>query len=484
MADSRPPRRPRGGGDRPVAVVTPDYWNFRGETVVEGRKRLLVWQGIPGEQARVRVIHQGRNQDRGRWLSSRRPDRRRVEPACERYTPCGGCPLMHLNDRGQRDVRRGLVAAALAEAGVELEVEPVVPAPSTRDFRHLIKVGFGYSDIGRPRMGAFGRASRDLVPIPKCLVATPTLREVMKIVAHHFIDLDIRPFVPERGGLLRYMVARQSAHSGEVLITLVAARNHRLLRQLAEAIEQNCAAVVGVHLHLNDGPGNAIFDRDGQGVVGTSRLVGRMTITDRIAGVDYRIGPGDFFQTHPAMADRLYRDVIAMSTDGGMAGGVPVVDLYAGVGGFALALAPKCGWAVGVEGVEGAVRRARESASAGEISAEFTCGEVLDVLPELARRLKGRRPLVVLNPARRGLEDGVIDGVMALDPRRIIYVSCNPQALGRDLRAFMAAGWTAGAVRPYDMFPNTAHVEVVCDLRPPDGGRAPTLRSPRRKVIR
>lgn len=484
MADNRPPRGPRRGGDRPVAVVTPDYWNFRGETVVEGRQRLLVWQGIPGEEGRVRVIHQGRNQDRGRWLSSRRPDPRRVEPPCERYTPCGGCPLMHLNEQGQRGVRRELVAAALAEAGLETEVEPVVPAPSMADFRHLVKVGFGYSDIGRPRMGAFGRDSRDLVPIPQCLVATPTLREVMKIVAHHFIDLDIRPFVPDRGGLLRYMVARQSAHTGEVLITLVAGRNHRLLRQLAETIEQNCAAVVGVHLHLNDGPGNAIFERDGQGVVGTSRLAGRMTITERLADVEYKIGPGDFFQTHPAMADQLYRDVIELSLEGAGRADVPVVDLYAGVGGFALALAPKCGWAMGVEGVEGAVRRARESASAGEISAEFTHGEVLDVLPDLTRRLAGRRPLVVVNPARRGLEDGVIDGVLALDPRRVIYVSCNPRALGRDLRIFTAAGWAVHTVRPYDMFPNTAHVEVVCALTPPDGGRAPTLRSPRRKVVR
>jgi len=462
--------------------VTPERWNFRGEATIEsGPKRLLIWQGIPGEEAKVRILHQGRNQDRGRWIRSRKPHPRRVEPPCDRYTPCGGCPLMHLDSEGQLRVHRYMVRRALSEAGVEAEVDEVVAAPASRDFRHVIKVGFGYSDIGRPRMGAFGRDSRAVVPIPLCHVATPELREVMKILAHYFIELDVRPFVPERGGLLRYAVMRQSSHTKEVLVTLVVAKNNRLLRDLASALEENCAFVAGVHLHLNDGPGNAIFDRDGQGMVGTSRLAGRMMIIERIAGIDYRVGPGDFFQTHPAMADRLYRDVIEIS---GARPDVPVVDLYAGVGGFALALAPKTGWALGVESIEGAVLRARESASANAVAAEFTHGEVLDVLPDIARRLKGRRPLVLVNPARRGLEDGVIAGVLALEPRKLIYVSCNPQALGRDLRTFVDEGWTVDLVRPYDMFPNTAHVEVVAALTPPDGGAAPTGRAPRRKLVR
>jgi len=463
-------------------IVTPERWNFRGEAVIDsGPQRLLVWQGIPGEEGKVRILHQGRNQDRGRWIRSKKPHPRRVEPACDRYTPCGGCPLMHLDNQGQHRVHRYMVRRALEEAGITAEVDEVVAAPEAVSFRHVIKVGFGYSDIGRPRMGAFGRDSRTVVPIPKCHVATPELREVMKILAHYFIELDIRPFVPERGGLLRYAVMRQSAHTKEVLVTLIAAKNNRLLRDLASALEENCAFVAGVHMHLNAAPGNAIFDRDEQGAVGTSRLAGRTMIVERIADVDYRVGPGDFFQTHPAMADRLYRDVIQIS---GAANEVPVVDLYSGVGGFALALAPKTGWALGVESVEGAVLRARESASANAVAAEFTHGEVLDVLPDLARRLKGRRPLVLVNPARRGLEDGVISGVLALEPRKLVYVSCNPQALGRDLRVFVDEGWTIDLVRPYDMFPNTAHVEVVCALTPPGGGTAPTARAPRRKLVR
>jgi 23S rRNA (uracil1939-C5)-methyltransferase len=472
-------RQPESNRSRDTAVVTPSYWNFRGEAVLENDRgrRLLVWQGVPGETAR------GRNQDRAKWLGARKPHPDRVEPLCDRYTPCGGCPLMHLSAEGQRDVRRGLVGAALREEGLEVEVEPVVAAPSDLNFRHLIKLGTGFSDIGRPRIGAFGRDTRAIIPIPNCEVATPTLREVMKVTAHHFLDLQIYPYEPEEGrGLLRYVVARQSAHTGEVLLTLVAGRRNRLLMQLAETIEKSCSAVVGVHLHINDAPGNAIFARDGQGVVGTRRLTGREVIVERVADVDYQIGPGDFFQTHPVMADRLYRDVIELS---GARNEVPVVDLYSGVGGFALALAPLTGWALGVESVEGAVRRARASASSNAVTAEFAHGEVVEVLPEVSRRLKGRRPLLIANPARRGLEEGVIEAIFELDPRKMIYVSCNPRALARDLRRFVDEGWSVDRVRPYDMFPNSSHVETVTVLSPPDNGEAPAVgRAPRRKLVR
>jgi len=484
----KPGRGPGRGGDGPRDYhwVEPDVWTPRGEAKVSGGHELLVWQGIPGERARVRVVHRGQNQDRALWQRADRPHPSRVEPPCERYHPCGGCPLMHVDQAGQLEARRVMVADALAAEGLgEVAVEPVVAAPSGADYRHLIKLGVGYSDRRHPRLGAFGRDTRQIVPIPGCPVTTPALREVMKVTAFQFINLDIRPFVPGRGGLLRYVVARQSAHTDEVLITLVGARNHKLLRELADAIEANCAAVVGVHLHINDGPGNAIFARDGQGVVGTRRLAGRGHIIERLAGVDYTIGPGDFFQTHPAVADRLYRDVIEEIS--GAANGVPVVDLYSGVGGFALALAPRTGWALGVEAVEGAVLRARESASAAEVAAEFTQGDVAEVLPDIARRLKGKRPLVIVDPARRGLEEGVFEGIEALKPRRVVYVSCNPRSLARDMRRFVDAGWSVGAVRPYDMFPHTAHVEVVVALDPPDAdaiAEATTARAPRRKLVR
>jgi 23S rRNA (uracil1939-C5)-methyltransferase len=273
-------------------------------------------------------------------------------------------------------------------------------------------------------------------------------------------------------------VVRQSRATGEVLITLVAGRSARELGDLAERIAASANQVVGVWLHVNDGPGNAIFVRDGAGVVGVRALLGKGWIEERLGDVTYRIGPGDFFQTNPGTAEALYRRTIERL---GLTRGDAFVDLYCGVGGLALPAARVTGWALGVEEIDGAVVRAREAARINGVPAEFVTGPVAEVLPEIEKRLRGVRPIVAVDPARRGLEEGVAARILALRPRRIAYLSCNAHAMGKDLATFRAAGFAIGEVEPFDMFPQTPHVESLVVLEAPDAaetGRA----GPRRRI--
>jgi 23S rRNA (uracil1939-C5)-methyltransferase len=465
--------------------VTPQEWLPRGEVRVDvpGRLPLVVFGGIPGETGEVRITARGHHQVRADWVGSSAPDAHRVAPACERYSTCGGCPLMHLDPSGQAGARRWLVHRALAAEGLgDVPVLPLVQSPDgVRDFRHVVKVGFGRSSAGRVKIGAWGRHSRDVVPIPECLVAAPVLRRVMVSLAHHTLMLEIPPF-DGREGVLRSAVLRASRKTGEVLITLVAARKDRALMDLAEEVARGVPEVVGVWLHLNDGEGNAIFGKDEQGVIGVSHLVGKESIEEQLGDTVYRIGPGDFFQTNPALAEVMYRRVL---DDLQVGPGDAFVDLYSGVGGFALAAARRAGFSVGVEEVEGAVLRAREAARANRVPAEFLWGPVIEVLPELGQRLQGTRPKVVVDPARRGLEPGVLDAVLALRPAAIGYVSCNPVAMARDLSRLVAEGWSLGPVTPFDMFPHTAHVETFVIARPPAGEEPEASRRPPvRKLVR
>ncbi len=465
-------------------VVTPRAWNNRGEAVdFTQRPSIAVWQGIPGERSNVRVVHRGHNRIMTKWLGSEDPDESRVAPPCDRYDLCGGCPLMHLDADGQADARWEIVRGQLDLAGLhDVPVEGLVPSPDgLTDFRTSLRLIIGHSDRGAVRIGAPGRGTRQPVAIPGCLVVGEDLRRLMRTLAGRVIDLEIWPYDQGRG-LLRYAVARQSRATGEILLTLVAAKKDRILNQLADELTARLEKLVGVHLHLNNDEGNSFFDRDELGEVRTRNLIGQDFIVDRLADVEFRIGPGDFFQTNPALADRLMRDVIALAEP---AEGVPVIDAYSGVGGFALALASHTGWALGIEDLGGAVRRARESASAQRIPAEFVHDDVALALLDLPKRLAGRRPVFIVDPARRGLDEGVIEGIHALNPERVIMISCNPVALARDLARFRELGWTLEKVRPYDMFPNTPHVELVTRLRPPDGGaRDPAARGPRRKRVR
>lgn len=463
------------------AVVTPERWLPKGETEVTTGQHvpMVLWGGIVGETAKFKIVHRGQNQSRGLFEETLEPSPHRMEVPCERYTPCGGCPMMHVDPEMQEQAHRSRVREALDRSGLkDVGIGAFTRSPRMFDFRHVVKLGWGWSFDGkRPKIGAWGRRDRRIVPIPKCNVASPVLRRVMTSLAHHSIELGLLPYDPETDqGVMRGAVLRASRTTGEVLITLVAGRRPRKLNELAEAVAQANGEVVGVWVHVNTEPGNGLFNAGEDGDIGMKALTGRDWIEEDVDGIGVRIGPGDFFQTNPAMAVPLYERTLQRLQAGE---NDAFVELYSGVGGLTLLGARRCGLAIGVESVAGAVRRARESARRNRLQAEFVVGKVEEELPALAERLK--HPLVAVDPARRGLHPDVRDQLVAMKPKRLAYISCNAASMARDLAVFREAGATIEQVELFDMFPHTAHVEcltiVTFDVEP--SGRAP-----RRKLVR
>ena len=483
----RPLREAPAGPRYTTVVATPAHWHPRGEAVCvpldRGGKPLDVWAGIPGEAEQIELLHTGQHRVIGRFYKAQgTPHPMRRDPPCDRFDACGGCPFMHLVPEGQAMARLSLLRDALDDVGLGVHAPShLVPSPDGDvDYRHVVKVSLGRSDHGHIRVGAYARHTHRLVAIPDCLVATPTLRRAMATLAHHVIDLDVRPWEPETGrGLLRHAVMRQSRATGEVLVTLVAARRVRILTELAETLTHAMSELVGIHVHLNDDPGNAIFVRDEDGTVPTLNLRGQDLIEEHLGDLALALGPGDFYQANPGMAEVICEDLVTLLAD---VRERPVVDLYSGVGGFTLALGRAHGWALGVEAVGGAVLRARENARRNRITAEFQAGDVAQVLPDL-ERLVDRHPVVLVDPARRGLGDGVLPAILDLQPARLAYLSCNPRAMARDLAQFADKGWSVSALRAYDMFPQTTHVETLAILDPPQPPPE-GLPAPRRRVVR
>jgi 23S rRNA (uracil1939-C5)-methyltransferase len=390
---------------------------------------------------------------------------------------------MHMRTEGQHEARLAIVRDALHDFGFAAHCPTEIePSPDGEfSYRHALKLVYGRSDQGSPRLGAYARRSNRIVTVPQCEVVTPELRKCMKGVSHHLIEADIWPYEHGTGkGLLRYVMMRQSRSTGHVLVTLVTSRKDSRIREVAEIIQAELAPVTGIQLHVNPEPGNAIYFRDEEGDVWTRNIVGKPFLEDRIGGITLGIGAGDFFQANPAVADQMCQELLRE-----FAGHLdrPVLDLYCGVGTFTMALARQHGWAMGVEVVKGAIHRARQSATRGHIPAEFLAGEVGEVLPEALVRLEGKAPLVVVNPARKGLEPEVGRQILAANPMRVAYISCNPRALARDLVEFRERGWTIDSIKAFDMFPQTAHVELLAMLSP--GERpTPTGRAPRRRIVR
>ena len=471
---------------RQLITVTPTAWSYRGNAVAfsERGRPLDIWAGIVGESCRVEVTHRGQHRSSAKFVEvAGKPHPFRRKGPHRRYHISGSCPLMHMTEEGQHHAKLDMVRTALASDGFESHTPSSMQGSPDGEwgYRHSVKLVYGRSDRGNLRLGAYARGTNRIVTISDSEVVTPTLRRCMKGIAHHLIEADIWPYELDTGkGLLRHVVMRQSRSTGHVLVTLVASRRDNRLREVAQIIQAELAPVIGVQLHVNDVPGNAIYARDEEGEIWTRNMVGKPFIEDTIGSHVLGIGGGDFFQVNPSVANEMCSSILREFQAHRER---PVLDLYCGVGAFTMALAKQHGWALGIELVQGAIHRAKESARRNHVSAEFLAGDVGEVLPSALNRVAGKAPLIVLNPARKGLEAEVGLKLLECQPMRIAYVSCNPRALSRDLREICDRGWKVDSIEAYDMLPQTAHVELIAFLSPKVAPKA-TGRAPRRRVVR
>ena len=484
-------RRDSSDGDRrdqtrrtPLEQFSPTQWSPKGETVfMDGSRRKLLWGGIPSEKALFRVVHRGQNQDLLEFVRTNRPHATRVDPLCSHYDRCGGCPLMHMRDAGQRNAKLSILYKHLEKKGLaEFSPKEIYNDISLR-FRHQTKLVVA-SNTGSMQIGVRNRRN-EVASIPNCEVVTKQLKLINKRLAHKIIEISKGPieeriyaYEGEDKPGLRYIVARQSMTTQETHVCFVATHHRKSYQKLADWLMDMSIPVSGVSIHINEEPGNAIFVKNKRGQIQSEVLAGTDTILEEVNGITYKIGVGDFFQVNPRVAARLQTDLL---NEARRFADSPMVDLYCGVGFFALALAKEFGHVFGIEGVEGAVRRARGNAFDNGLQADFSAGVVDDLIEDKISRLN--QAFIVVDPARRGLESYVIDSLHRYTPKAIAYVSCSPRSFAEDLQDFVSRGWKVSSVRAYDMIPNSVHLEMMAILEPSDS-LAEQYHKPRRKVVR
>jgi 23S rRNA (uracil1939-C5)-methyltransferase len=448
-----------------------------GLCALEGAE-LHVAGALPGEEVRALVEHRsphrgasGGRQLFGRTLAVLRSSDARVVPACPGHGQCGGCPLQHLAYQDQLVWKRDRVAAALAEhpglAGVS--VLPCVPSPRTLGYRNQAKYVYGRApddaDAGkatshgrntRLTLGAYAPRSHRLVDLIGCAVVEPAIDQVARTLLALLTARQVVPFDEvRRTGALRYVVLRANA-AGQVLCALVT--GGRPLDEgasLAEALQRAAPAVVGVVENHNDSAGNVIFG------VSERVLAGEGSLREELAGIPVRFGPRAFFQLNRAVAGQAYAAIRAAAERLGPSG--RVVDLFAGLGGISFALRGLGREIVAVEENPAATAAgASAAADAGLAELRFVTGSV-----ESAPSLIDGAELVVLNPPRAGAA-AVLPAVLAAGPRAVIYLSCNPSSLARDLVVLTGSGkLRLGHVQPFDMLPHTPHIEALAVLESP-----------------
>ena len=422
---------------------------------LEGRV-VFVPGTIQGERWTVRLEKVNKHVAWGRGVELLRPSPERVSPGCPLYGKCGGCQFRHMTYTEELQAKRRRIADALERVGhVRLELPPVLGAEHPDRYRN--KVQFPVSDRKHGlSIGYYRPRSHDVLDAPDCLLqpqAVTRLREAFK----DWMETHSIPTYDEGmgQGLVRHLYVRTSSR-GESLVCVVANGNSLphsdALVEALRAAEPNLAGVV---LNVNTRDTNVILG-DRYAVVW-----GQDWLEEELCQLTFRLSVPSFFQINRAQTEVLYRTALDFA---GLTGTETVLDLYCGIGTISLALAKRAKRVIGAEIVPQAIEDAAENARRNGITnTEFFCGDAGAIAQKLAGA--GVRPQVIsVDPPRKGLAPEVPTILAGMGPERIVYVSCDPATLARDVDQFVQLGYQAVRAQGVDLFPRTAHVETVCLL--------------------
>jgi 23S rRNA (uracil1939-C5)-methyltransferase len=418
----------------------------------------------PGDEVRARIARTHRRFAEADLLDVTAPSPERVAPPCPYFGRCGGCAWQHLDYPAQLAAKASIVRESLERiAGLAgLPYRPILGAPPDEIFGYRNKMEFAFAPdaIGLHLRGHFDR----VLDVEACLLPSPAANAVLRAARAFAAARDVPRYDGRtRTGLLRHLVIREGAATGEIMVGFITAPGPFPLAQTAaDAVIRAAPQTRSVIWAQTESLSDAVrIDR-------AEVLRGRPYIEERLGGVTYRIGLETFFQTNTAQAERMC--AIALDLADARPDDV-VVDVYCGVGTFALLLAPRVRRVYGVEVAAASIEAARENAArAGIPNAEFFAGDARRTLPDVLARA-GRPDLVVLDPPRAGAGGKVMRRIGRAAPRRVLYVSCNPTTLAPDLGEVLPFGYKVRAVQPIDLFPQTYHVETLVLLekvRDPD----------------
>lgn len=449
--------RPRRGE---VLSLTIDDLAFGGEGV--GRADgyvVFVPGGLPGDRLQVRLVQVRSRFGRGIIEAVLEPSPQRVEAPCPYFGRCGGCRLQHVAYPAQLAFKSKQVADALERLGGlrDVPLHPIIGAEETFGYRN--KMEFTVARAGGAMVVGLHETERydSVLDIERCLLQSDRMNGLLAEARAFFAERGLTVYEQDTGeGLLRFLMLREGKHTGELMTNVVtSAPAVSELAPLAQRLQARDAGTTSVVMNVNPKKASVAVG------VEEHLLGGRDHIREGVGGLTFRVSANSFFQTNTRQAERLF-DLVVEST--GLTGTETVLDLYSGTGAISLLLARRARWVYGVELAQAAVDDAGANATANGITnCTFVSGEVRFVLPALIA--KGvTAEVVVADPPRAGFHPKALHALITLGARRIVYVSCNPTTLARDLGELVRGGYRLEWVQPVDMFPHTPHIEAVARL--------------------
>lgn len=420
---------------------------------------------VSGDRVLVLIVKVLKNYAYGKMLDIITPSPDRCDVSCPAFAKCGGCKFLHIKYEKQLEIKKNIVRNALKRiGGIDCETDEIIGADNPERYRNKMIFPVGEDREGNPVCGFFRERSHDIIPLADCLLGAEFNAPVIAAVKEYMTENHVDSYNEEtHSGMIRRIFTRRGTQSGEIMI-VISANGEELPNKndLVERLRKISPDVVSIILNVNKKRTNLVLgDRN---II----LYGKSTISDRLCGMDYEISPYSFFQINHEQTEKLYKKAIEYAD---IKKDDEVIDIYCGIGTISLYAARFAKHVTGVEIVPEAIENAKENAERNGIeNAEFFCSDASMLVPKLIE--KGISPnVVILDPPRKGSDPRTLAAIVRSGAARVVYVSCNPATLARDVKFLSENGYAAKKVCAVDMFPNTGHVETVvllCRKTPDD----------------
>ncbi|WP_246942913.1 23S rRNA (uracil(1939)-C(5))-methyltransferase RlmD [Bacillus pinisoli] len=420
---------------------------------------IFVAGALPGEKGTIKIVKVKKGYAFGRLMELETRSDDRVEPACPIYKHCGGCQLQHMSYEGQLEAKHKQVVEVLARIGQiqDVPVHPVMGMDEPWRYRNKAQVPVGEQEGGLVA-GFYQQRSHDIIDMEECLIQEQINDDLVQAAKRICDTHGVRAYNEERhSGNLRHIMVRYGQVTGEAMVVLVT-KEDKLPNQdqIVDEIRKISPSIKSIVQNVNSKKTNVIMGDH------TKVLWGEEYIYDYIGDIKFAISARSFYQVNPKQTKVLYDQALKYAE---LNGSETVIDAYCGIGTISLFLAQKAKHVYGVEIVPEAISDAKRNAKINSMqNVEFAVGEAEKVIPWWYAQ-GVRADVLVVDPPRKGCDEALLQTIIKMKPKKVVYVSCNPATLARDLRVLEDGGYKTTEVQPVDMFPHTTHVECVALLK-------------------
>ena len=417
---------------------------------------VFVKDAVIGDTVKAKIMKAKKNYGYGRLMEILKPSPYRVEPVCPSARQCGGCQLQAVSYEEQKVFKEKKLRGHLERIGGfhDLPMEPLIGMDEPYHYRNKAQFPVGRNKEGRIITGFYAGRTHAIIENRDCALGIPQNKDVLDRVIAHMEKYNIAPYDEMTGrGLVRHIFVRYGFFTGEIMVCLII--NGQEFPHQKELIEKLCEipGMTSISLNINKKRNNVILGEK------VKTIWGQEFITDKIGDISYEISPLSFFQVNPKQTWKLYSKALEYAD---LHGEETVWDLYCGIGTISLFLAQKARFVRGVEIVPAAIEDAKRNAKINNIeNVEFFVGKAEEVLPREYEKNGVYADVIVVDPPRKGCDEMLLKTILKMQPKRVVYVSCDSATLARDLRFLCDNGYELKKVCGVDQFPQTVHVETV-----------------------